>query len=80
MTPPSPIRRKEDDPRRGVGLVLDVPLDLGLAVDVPDTVVISIMGHSDAAVLRRYREVAPDLMRDGTTRREALLADSRPYP
>jgi integrase len=46
-----------------------------LAAGVPDAVVISIMGHADTAILRRYQEVVPDLMRDATARLEALLAD-----
>jgi integrase len=46
-----------------------------LAADVPDAVVISIMGQADTGILRRYQEVIPDLMRDATARLEALLAD-----
>jgi hypothetical protein len=37
--------------------------------------VISIMGHADTRILRRYQEVIPDLMRDATARLEALLVD-----
>jgi integrase len=46
-----------------------------LASGVADAVVIEIMGHGDTRILRRYQDVIPELMRDATTRLEALLAE-----
>lgn len=44
-----------------------------LSGGVPDAVVISVMGHADTRVLRRFQDVVPELMQDATSRLEALL-------
>lgn len=46
-----------------------------LAAGVPDAVVVTIMGHADTRILRRYQEVVPELMRDAGAKLEALLAE-----
>ncbi len=44
-----------------------------LAAGVPDPVAVSIMGHADTRILRRYQEVVPQLRRDAAARMNAIL-------
>lgn len=46
-----------------------------LAAGVPDPVVVTIMGHADTRILRRYQEVVPELMLDASARMHALLGN-----
>jgi integrase len=50
---------------------------LMLASGVPDAVAISVMGHADTKILRRYQDVVSDLKRDAATRMDGLLGDRR---
>jgi Phage integrase family/alpha/beta hydrolase fold len=47
-----------------------------LAAGVPDAVAITLMGHADTAILRRYQDVVSDLRRDAAARMDALLGSS----
>jgi integrase len=44
-----------------------------LAAGVPDAVAISVLGHADTRILRRYQEVVDDLQRDAAVRMDTLL-------
>jgi hypothetical protein len=44
-----------------------------LAAGVPDPVVIRIMGHADARILKRYQDVVPQLLRDAAAKMDGLL-------
>jgi len=46
---------------------------LMLAAGVPDPVVIRIMGHADARILKRYQDVVPQLLRDAAAKMDGLL-------
>lgn len=47
-----------------------------LASGVPDAVAISVMGHADTKILRRYQDVVDELQRDAAARMDALLGRS----
>jgi integrase len=44
-----------------------------LAAGVPDAVAISVLGHADTRILRRYQEVVDDLQREAAVRMDKLL-------
>jgi integrase len=44
-----------------------------LAGGVPDAVAITLMGHADTRVLRRYQDVVDDLKHDAAARMDAVL-------
>jgi integrase len=44
-----------------------------LAAGVPDAVAMSVMGHADTRILRRYQGVAEELKRDAAARMDRLL-------
>ena len=46
---------------------------LMLAGGVPDAVAITVMGHADTRVLRRYQDVVDDLKKDAATKMDGLL-------
>src|SRR5439155_26677382 len=46
---------------------------LMLAGGVPDAVAITVMGHADTRVLRRYQEVVDELKQDAAKRMDAVL-------
>jgi hypothetical protein len=48
-----------------------------LASGVPDAVAISVMGHADTKILRRYQDVVDDLKQDAASGMDALLGDER---
>lgn len=50
---------------------------LMLASGVPDAVAISVMGHADTKILRRYQDVVDELQRDAATRMDRLLGGER---
>jgi integrase len=49
---------------------------LMLASGVPDAVTITMMGHADTRILRRYQDVVDDLKRDAAAKMDALLGGS----
>jgi integrase len=46
---------------------------LMLAGGVADAVAIKVMGHADAAILRRYQDVVDELKQDAAARMDSLL-------
>lgn len=46
-----------------------------LASGVPDAVAISVMGHADTKILRRYQSVVDELKQDAASGMDALLGD-----
>jgi integrase len=44
-----------------------------LAAGVPDVVAVSLMGHADTRILRRYQAIVPSLRRDAADRMHALI-------
>jgi integrase len=44
-----------------------------LASGVPDPVAISLMGHADVRILRRYQKVLPELLNDAATKMDQTL-------
>ena len=50
---------------------------LMLAGGVADAVAISVMGHADTAILRRYQDVVDELKQDAATKMDQLLGEGQ---
>lgn len=50
---------------------------LMLAAGVQDAVAITVMGHADTRILRRYQDVVDELKQDAATRMDALLGSGK---
>lgn len=48
-----------------------------LAAGVPDAVAISVLGHADTKILRRYQDVVSELQRDAAERMDSMLGGGR---